>query len=113
MLLPSDEKNRSDYMNRYSKYSVFKAIKNKKILTVTIGQDHNLNLKKIEFVRQETRRINYAYLDNNVIKVHFENEATYGELVSILNNLREDVIKRYALLDDDLYIFGEQLPSDK
>jgi hypothetical protein len=55
----------------------------------------------------EGRRIKYTHDTTSVIKVHINEENTYGQFVELVNMMLKDVQKRYFLYRDDFYILGE------
>lgn len=101
----------ADYQSNYSRYSVTASLKGKKINTVYLDEHHPLNARKLEFVAGEALKLKFYHDTTQVIKVRFSDETTYNEFVQLVNILYKDLHKRYALLDNDFYIFGETPPE--
>ncbi|WP_315823271.1 hypothetical protein [Paraflavitalea speifideaquila] len=113
MIVPSDEKPEVASF-RYTKYGVWDAIKNKKIIQVQFFRAPISRLNeytrdmKLEFVRQEIERLTFTHDTNSVLKVELGKGITYGEFIRILDQLAVYGVKRYALVDDSLYIFANE-----
>jgi biopolymer transport protein ExbD len=101
----------SPYFSTFSRSSVKAALKGKKINTVYLDEHHPLNARKLEFVAGEALKLKFYHDTTQVIKVRFSDETTYNEFVQVVNIMHKDSHKRYALLDNDFYIFGETPPE--
>lgn len=101
----------ADYQSNYSRYSVTASLKGKKINTVYLDERHALNARKLEFIAGEALKLKFYHDTTQVIKVRFSDETTYGEFVQLVNVMYKDNHKRYAWLDDDFYILGEEPPE--
>ncbi len=99
-VVPSDKKNVA-----FSKYFLYKVIRNKHIDTYTISGNHKDD-KVMQIVRYEALKNKFTCNSNTVIKVHFTSQSTYGQLVELASLMYEDKHKRYTLIDNDFYIFG-------
>ncbi|AXY73492.1 hypothetical protein D3H65_05650 [Paraflavitalea soli] len=113
MFLPSDEKPPKGQL-RFSKYSVWEAAKNKKIVEVQFffephSQFDQFNQRaKLDFVRREIERLTITHDTNSVLKLELGEGITYGELVWIFDQLMIYGVKRYAWTDDSFYIFANE-----
>jgi biopolymer transport protein ExbD len=110
ILVPKED-HQSSYGLGFSRVSVTAALKSKKINTVYFDGDHKLNARKLEFVAKEALKLKFYHDTTQVIKVRLSAETTYNEFVQLVNIMHKDSHKRYALLDDDFYIFGEEPPE--
>jgi hypothetical protein len=97
----------------FSRSAVMAELKGKKIKTVYYDEDHELNARKLEFIAQEALKLKFYHDTTQVIKVRLSSETTYGEFVQLINIMYKDKHKRYAWLDDDFYIFGEEPPASE
>jgi hypothetical protein len=110
-VLPTDDLSSSPYFLKYSRLTVMGKLRGKKINTVYYNEDHSLNAKKLEFIAQEALKLKFYNDSSQVIKVRLSAETTYGEFVQLVNAMYRDKQKRYTLLGDDFYIFGEDPPE--
>lgn len=110
LFVPTDRKpmEGTDY---FSRYAVMDHIKRKKVNTVYLDDDHSLNNTKLNFIGQETLRLKFYNDTTQVIKVHLDDEVTYNDFIQLMNVMLISEQKRYALIDNDLYIFGEAPPD--
>ena len=110
--IPSNAKD-SPGIERFTKGVVYKAIKNKKIITIDLNDDAwdersvYLANKKYGFVESEMERLQFTADTNSVLKIHFGVENTYSDFIWVLNRAIIYEFRRYALVDDDFYF----LPS--
>jgi len=115
LFLPKDKKPLPNVL-AFSRYTVMTAIKGKKIIPVEFWYDpmgepietFNYN-NKLNFVLHEIEQITYTHDTTSVLKVCLGDGISYGDFVGILNQLILHRVKRYALVDNELYIFGEPL----
>jgi biopolymer transport protein ExbD len=108
--IPMEDKP-SPYGLRFSRSVVMAGLKGKKINTVYYNEDHDLNARKLEFIEQEALKLQFYHDTTQVIKVHLSSKTNYGEFVQLVNAMYKDNHKRYAWLDDDFYIYGEEPPA--
>jgi hypothetical protein len=115
LVVPTDEKPRPG-INSFSKYGVFQEVKNKHIISVELEKDvrydkglYNYHAKR-RLINHEIERLTYTHETTSVLKVNFGETATYGDLISILNQILICGVKRYALVDNSLYIFANEPP---
>jgi hypothetical protein len=118
MLLPTDEKPAGENV-KYSRYSVLEAIAGKRITTVEfwynpdyIELDAFSYHAKLDFVRREIERMNFTHDTMSVLKVELGDGITYGDFVRILNCIIIYRVKRYALVDNSLYVFASPMPPN-
>jgi hypothetical protein len=109
-ILPKDDHQSPDIPG-YTHSMVKDYLKGKKINTVYLDDDHVLNDTKLEFIAREALKLKFYHDITQVIKVHLSDETTYGEFVQLLNIMIRDRHKRFSWMDDDFYIFGEELPG--
>lgn len=114
LFLPQDKKPLPDAVV-FSRNTVMTAIKGKKIIPVEFWYDlddpietFNYN-NKLNFVLHEIERITYTHDTTSVLKVCLGDGISYGDFIGIFNQLILHRVKRYALIDNELYIFGEPL----
>lgn len=91
----------------YNTSFVLEKTKGKHLITIDLDGNIALNGRKMLYIEQEAMRINYSYDTTSVIRVSLSDSTTYGTFVQLLNIMTADVIKRYALIGNDFYIFGE------
>ncbi len=95
----------------FTRSAAIAALKGKKINTVYLDENHGLNTRKLEFITREALKQKFYHDTTQVIKVRLSAETTYGEFVQLVNIMIKDGHKRYGLLDNDFYIFGEEPPE--
>jgi len=110
--IPSNAKDTAG-IERFSKGTVYKAIKNKKIIPIDLD-DHAwdertayLANKKYSFVESEMERLQFTADTNSVLRIHFGSDNTYNDFIWVLNRAIIFDFRRYAFVDDDFYF----LPS--
>jgi hypothetical protein len=104
-------KDRGSSILYYSRSAVMATLKDKKINTVYLDENHALNENKLKFIGQEALKLKFYHDTTQVIKVHLSTATNYGEFVQLVNIMHRDNHKRYTWLDDDFYIFGEEPPE--
>jgi biopolymer transport protein ExbD len=110
LFIPTEDKP-SPYGLWFSRSTVIAGLNGKKINTVYLDGDHTLNATKLEFIAGDALKLKFYHDTTQVIKVRFSDETTYNEFVQVVNIMHKDSHKRYALLDNDFYIFGETPPE--
>lgn len=109
LFIPTDDYSPGLYS--FSRYAVKAQLKGKKINTVYLDGDRILNSKKLDFVANEALKLKYYNDTSQILHVKFSEETTYGELVQLVNIMYRDDHKRYALVDNDFYVFGNPPPA--
>lgn len=104
--IPSDKKPEDERSIGFRSMYIIREISNKKKLTVSLTDDHELNKQKLLLIQADAQRLEYYHDTTTVLKVNFSADATYGELVELINILNKARIKRYAWVDDSMIIFG-------
>lgn len=100
LILPSIKKN-GFFTEDHFKNEVQK----KKIRTyILTGTDEDSI--KFRLIREDAIRMKFTCDTSMVIKVHFRNEATYGEFFYLNRLMKTEKIKRYAFVDPAFFIFG-------
>lgn len=101
--LPSE-----DLANPFSGFMVIdKAVKEKKVIRVSLSGDNMEDDKKMNFIQQEARRLKYTCDTSDMIEIYLPDNITYGRFVELVNIMLKDGHKRYALWKHHFYIFGE------
>lgn len=103
MVLPIQNKLPGHY--GYSEEMVLSTIASKQIRRYIINGDAN-ELVKYTLLRDDYLRLHRRCDTTKVEKVHFTDDASYGDFFRLVRMLRIDSILRYALVERDLYIFG-------
>lgn len=117
MILSSDEKPGPEGNIKYTRYTVYEALEKKKITAVEFWYEpwgdrgSYIYNSKLEFIRREIQRMTFTHDTTSVLKVGLGDGIIYGDFVWILNQLIIHEVKRYALVDDDLYIFANEPPA--
>ncbi|MBO9203572.1 MULTISPECIES: hypothetical protein [Niastella] len=86
-------------------------LKKKKINTVYLDDNHSFNDEKLAFIGQEAQKLMFYHDTTQVIKVVFSDKSTYGEFIQLINLMQKNSIKRYVLLNNGFYIFGDPPPE--
>jgi biopolymer transport protein ExbD len=101
--LPSE-----DPANPYSGCRIIdQAVKEKKVIHVSLSGDIIEDDKKINFIQSEARRLKYSCDTSAMIEIYLPDNITYGRFVELVNIMLKDGHKRYALWKHHFYIFGE------
>jgi hypothetical protein len=108
--LASDKKASTEHFVPYSKYNVYEAIKNKKIVYVNVhdndfNSDGYIHNAKMNFIKSEIERLQFTYDTASVLKIELGDENTYGDFVWILNRALIYRLQRYAFVDNCFYFF--------
>ncbi len=113
MFLPKDDNTPSETGIAFSKYYILEALKHKHITTVQLDEYHNWGTKpaKVDFIRREIERMTFTHDSSAVLKVVFCITSNYGDMMGIMHFLQFYGVKRYALIDDAYYIFGNWPPE--
>lgn len=80
-------------------------------ITVSLAGDVQEDKETMNYVRLEAQRVKHFYDTTHIIKVHFLEEATYGQFVELVNMMSIGMHKRYMFYQDDFYILGEAPPE--
>lgn len=116
MFIPNDEKPLPEFIP-FSTYTVLQKVKKKHVISVDLERDMDDDMSlynhhaKLHFINNEIERLAFTHETTSVLKVSFGTTTTYGDLISILNQLLVCGVKQYALVDNSLYIFANKLPS--
>ncbi len=114
MRLPSDKKPDSG-MITFSRYSVYDAIANKKLIQVSMydEDDQNRIAAKLDFARREMERLEFTNDTTTVLKVELGNNNSFGDFVWLQNQALILDIKRYAFTDDAYFFFPNPPPTHR
>ncbi len=105
--LPSE-----DPSNSFSGFRVIdQAVKEKKVIHVSLSGDVVEDDKRINFIQLEARRLKYTCDTSVIIEIYIPDSITYGRFVELVNIMLKDGHKRYALWKQHFYIFGEAPPA--
>lgn len=69
------------------------------------------NKRKLDVIRYEALKLKFIQDTSTVIFVNFNNDAFYGDFVSLINICIADNHKHYHLLNNKFAIFGEKPKS--
>lgn len=113
MFLPRDDDKSNETVTSFSKYNVLEGLKNKRITRVQLDEYHDGGTKpaKVDFIRREIKRMTFTHDSSAVLKVVFCITSKYGDMMGVMRFLAFYGVKRYALIDDALYIFGNWPPE--
>ncbi|MCU0404990.1 MAG: hypothetical protein MUE99_10630 [Chitinophagaceae bacterium] len=67
----------------------------------------------LEAIRNTGREIKFGYDTSRVVKVIFGENCTFNDLVSVLNICLSDEHKRYAWVQDSIFIFAPDPPRQE
>src|ERR1700722_1597325 len=113
--LPTDRKDDPGLI-RFSKGNVYKSLEGKKITTIDIdvekfneddSRTQYLFYQKLHFMSQEIERLEFTNDTSTVLKIQFGTNNTYGDFVWMLNQIVLYKVKRYALVDNNFYVFAD------
>jgi hypothetical protein len=93
--------------NNYSKCLFENELKSKKLVTITINENKNLNKQKLDIIRHEALRLKYFENTTTVILITLSDSINYGDFVAIVDMCEYDGHRRYASWDNKFVIFGE------
>ena len=123
IFLPSDEKDESGQMRKFSKYYLYKIVENKKIIQVeldNVPEERYLTGSRLKFITREIERLKFTNDNSFVLKIHLSDSSTLGEFVWMVNQTLVYQIKRWGFVDDTFYFFNsppdtvkEELPVVK
>jgi hypothetical protein len=112
--LPSDDtKPDPPGIVRLTRGYVYRSLKHRKIVEVDLGDpDQEIeelyrirHLKKLDFIANEIGRRQFTHDTSSVFKIQLGYDCTYGDLISVLNQVRLYDVKRYVFIDDAYYLF--------
>ncbi len=109
--------NDSKYFEKFPIQMVYDAAKNKKMVTIDVDdvdwdeRSAYLANAKYLFIKREIERLQFLNDTMSVLKISFGIETKYSSILGLINQTMIYDIKRYALVDDDLYIFANPRPS--
>ena len=112
-IVPPDDSDKSEFGKKFSGSGTLKNWKKEKKIFIRVDLTGELSedKKRMEFIRNEARRLQYTYDTTHILKVHFSEENTYGQFVELVNMMNKDRHKRYTFFKDDFYILGEAPPE--
>ena len=112
-LLPSDKSNDKDaFLRKFSGPSTIKKWKqeHKQFIEISFTGDSMADNKKFKLV--ELLTLKYRYDSIHIIKVHFNNNTTYGEFVKLIDVMIILKNKRFMFWQDDFYMISNRLEDD-
>ena len=123
IFLPSDVKGESGPMRIFSKYYLYKMVKNKKNIQVELDnlpEERYLTGPKLKFITREIERLKFANDNSFVLKIHLNDSSTVGEFVWMVNQTLIYQLKRWGFADNTFYFFNslpdtmkEKIPAIK
>lgn len=111
--LASDDMDTNSPVIKYSKWALLSEIQKKKITPFYLDDDQKQNLQTLKSIQSEAARLRSAYDTMHVLQVRLSDKSTFGEFVSLLNIMYMNRQKRYGLVDNNFYIFGDRPPVEK
>jgi len=113
IFLPTDKRSKNKFEMLFSGPDILDQWKKEKKIFIRIDLTGELSedKKRMEFIRNEARKLKYTDDTTHILKVHFTDENTYGQFVELVKIMTEDHHKRYMLYKDDFYISGETPPQ--
>jgi len=109
--IPNDRMYDKGSLITFSKGYILQSIQNKKQTLICLDSDHEMNLKKLEFIRREAQRLKFTNDTSEILKITFSDESNLHELVRLFDIMLMDEQKRYTLLGHNFYVFGEPRPE--
>jgi hypothetical protein len=114
--LPSDNKDNSSGLHPFSKYGFLKSIERKKVVSINLGFEYildedYLSNAKFKFIQDEIARLSFINDTSVVLRIDFDSTSDYGEFVWAINEAKTFDLKRYALIDDCLYLLANNRPT--
>jgi hypothetical protein len=112
LLLPSDKRNTYGY----SKFSVLREIRGKKILDVDLnetwppGPDSLFQEQRKDFIMKTILELQLLHDTSTVLKVDFGENNRYGDFIWLINKAHPYMVRRYAFFDDSFYLFANPRP---
>jgi len=97
-------------LDQFAEESISKDISKKKKITFTLNENRETNRKKLEVVRYEARKLKYTLDTSPVILINFTTELSYGQFINLIDQCKQDSIRRYSILNNGFVIFGESPP---
>jgi hypothetical protein len=101
-----------DRLLYFSKAYIYKCLENKRIETITflepkLVETDYINLKRFQLIESEIAKLVFLQDSNFVVKIPFTNNTSFGDVVYILNLATLYQIRRYAIMDDAVYLFSQ------
>jgi hypothetical protein len=97
--------------DQFSETYTSEYISPKKKLKVILDGDKLTNLKKLDLIRYEARKLKYSCDTSSIILLNFTDEFSYGDFIKLLDQCKQDSIRRYSILGNGFVIFGEAPPK--
>ncbi len=112
-ILPPDDSDKSEFGKKFSGSGALKNWKQEKKIFIRVDLTGELaeDKKRIDVIRNEAMRLKYTNDTTHILKVHFTEDNTYGQIVELVNIMNKDRHKRYMFYKDDFYILGESPPE--
>jgi biopolymer transport protein ExbD len=121
LFLPADQSpEQLEGMRYFDKQQVINSTKGKQIENIMIeGYMHIANdydpyvqKRKLAFVQQEIERLAFSYDTSRVLKIKMDRTSSYGDFMYVLNMAVVYHCRRYAVVDDVIYIFANNPPIE-
>ncbi len=91
---------------RFSKRYLEKNLEHKLIVPFFLTGSFEKDDKILDTIDLQTKFLNISNDTMQVLQVHFSTKNTYGQFVQMVNIMQIEMSERYALFDDDFYIFA-------
>jgi hypothetical protein len=118
--LPYDHNSPDENIVRFSADYLFQQLKGKHITTITLNNtlfseiDVYEYTQKIVYIKSALEKLKFDNDTTEIIQVLFTQESTYKDFVWVLNQAILLQLKRYALINNSIYLFAEErfIPED-
>jgi hypothetical protein len=109
--LPMEEDYDGTLVTMFSEGFVLKDVANKQHIAFYLNDFIDQRENVLDAIRHSSLKIKFGYDTSRVVKVVFGKNCTFNDLVSVLNICLADGHKRYAWVQDSIFIFAPPPPS--
>ncbi len=117
VFIPKDENTKLG-ASTFSNYMVRNMAKKKKMISVSFDDfvefgndwDGYVQDTKMSFIQHEIERLQFTNDTSSVLKIEFNDGSTYGQFAWLLNQAMLYDVKRFALVDNEFYLFANEPP---
>ncbi len=108
--LPKEGDYDGTWATMFSEGFILKDVVNKQQTAFYLNDFIEQREKVLDAIRHTGREIKFGYDTSRVVKVVFGKKCTFNDLVSVLNICLADEHKRYAWVQDSIFIFTPDPP---
>jgi hypothetical protein len=101
----------NDSILSFSEEGVLREIQDKKQVSFYLNDFTNFRVEVLENIRNASLEIKFGYDTAKVVKVVFGDNCNFNDLVSVMNICLLDEHKRWAWIQDSIFIFSPPAPS--